>query len=104
IEYLEQQINFDSQRNSFRSLQQQERQAIASLALLVGRNVIEGYEIKGQTLEDIVVPTVQPGIPSELLWRRPDLYQAERNLENAAINVTVARRALFPNISLTTNS
>jgi outer membrane protein TolC len=47
---------------------------------------------------------VQPGIPSELLWRRPDIYQAERNLRNAAVNVTVARRSLFPNISLTANS
>jgi NodT family efflux transporter outer membrane factor (OMF) lipoprotein len=104
IDFLEQQINFDSQRNSFRALEQQERSAIASLALLVGRNVIEGYDIEGRTLEDIEIPTVQPGIPSELLWRRPDIYQAERNLRNAAVNVTVARRSLFPNISLTANS
>src|SRR5690606_19171758 len=53
IDYLEQQISFNQQRNSFRALQQQERQAIASLALLVVRNVIEVYEIEGRTLEDI---------------------------------------------------
>src|SRR5690606_37398284 len=85
-------------------MEQQERQAMASLALLVGRNVIEGYDVQATTLDNINVPTVQPGIPSELLWRRPDLYQAELGLRNSAINVIVARRSLFPNISLTTSS
>src|SRR5690606_8787348 len=65
INYLQQQITVENQRNSLRSLEQQERQARAALALLVGRNVIEGYEIQGDSLDDIVVPTVQPGIPSE---------------------------------------
>src|SRR5690606_10235337 len=46
INYLQQQIQVDSNRNSLRSLEQQERQARASLALLVGRNVIEGYDIQ----------------------------------------------------------
>src|SRR5690606_24082422 len=80
INFLQQQIQVENQRNSLRALEQQERQARASLALLVGRNVIEGYDIQGETLDDIIVPTVQPGIPSELLWRRPDLYQAELSL------------------------
>jgi multidrug efflux system outer membrane protein len=44
---------------------------------------------------------VSPGIPAELLVRRPDLKSAEAQLAAANANVTVARAALLPSISLT---
>src|SRR5690606_40962266 len=53
------------------------------------------------TLQDIVVPDVQPGLPSELLRRRPDLVQAEANLRSATAAVDIAYINLFPQISLT---
>jgi outer membrane protein TolC len=52
-------------------------------------------------LQNVAVPRVQPGLPSELLTRRPDLYQAEMALRGDAITVTIVRRSLFPQISLT---
>ena len=81
-------------------VRQQLADARASLAVLVGRHV-QGFDIAGQTLQNIEVPRVQPGLPSELLVRRPDLYQAELSLRSAAIDVSIARRQLFPQISLT---
>jgi outer membrane protein TolC len=39
-----------------------------------------------------------------LLTRRPDLYQAEMSLRGAAISVTIVRRSLFPQISLTSSA
>jgi NodT family efflux transporter outer membrane factor (OMF) lipoprotein len=100
IDALQQQIQIEQQRTALLSLIQADLSARASLAVLVGRHV-QGFDIAGQTLQNVEVPRVQPGLPSELLVRRPDLYQAEMSLRGAAINVSVVRRQLFPQISLT---
>ena len=100
IDALQQQIQIEQQRTALQSLIQSDLAARASLASLVGRHV-QGFDINGQTLQNVEVPRVQPGLPSELLTRRPDLYQAEMNLRGAAISVTLVRRSLFPQISLT---
>jgi len=102
IDALQQQIQIEQQRTALRALEQSDLSARASLAVLVGRHV-QGFDFSGRTLQNIEVPRVQPGLPSELLARRPDLYQSELTLESAAIDVTIARRALFPQISLTSN-
>jgi outer membrane protein TolC len=65
---------------------------------------VQGFDIAGQTLQNVEVPRVQPGLPSELLARRPDLYEAEMSLRGAAVNVSIVRRQLFPQISLTASA
>jgi len=85
--------------NSLLSSSQQEYSQLATLALLVGRGV-EGFIVEGESLNDIQVPFVQPGLPSELLLRRPDLVQAEIQLRNASISVDTVRLNFFPNISM----
>ena len=44
-----------------------------------------------------------PGLPSEVLLRRPDILQAEHLLKGAHANIGAARAALFPRIALTTS-
>lgn len=100
IEALQQQIAIERERNNLRSLVQNDLATRASLALLQGRGV-QGFDVAGQTLQTIAVPTVQPGLPSELLFRRPDLVQAEAALRSANANVAIVRTDLFPQISLT---
>ena len=102
IEELQQSIVVERERTNIESLRQNELAARASLALLVGRTV-HGFDVEAQSLRDVAVPSVQPGLPSELLVRRPDLVQAEANLRSAAANVAVVRRNFFPQISLTAN-
>ena len=47
--------------------------------------------------------TIEAGISSEVLLRRPDILQAEHELKAANANIGAARASLFPRISLTTS-
>ncbi|HEY4164937.1 MAG TPA: efflux transporter outer membrane subunit [Dongiaceae bacterium] len=80
-------------------LQLQEKQSLNALALLLGRNP-EGFQVKGQSLNGIALPTVGAGLPSGLLTRRPDIKEAEANLEAANANLNAARAAMLPSIDL----
>jgi len=79
---------------------EQEREARYALAILLGR-APEGFDVNGQNLNGIVSPSVQAGMPSELLLRRPDVAEAEANLFASHANVDAARAAFFPAINLT---
>jgi outer membrane protein, multidrug efflux system len=46
-------------------------------------------------------PVVPVGLPSQLLLRRPDIRQAERQLAAATANIGVAKSDLFPKFFLT---
>lgn len=88
-----------SQRATIEPLQVQERQTLAALALLLGR-APQGFSVAGMPLDALAVPAVAPGLPSDLLLRRPDLASAEAALQQADANVAVARAALLPSIQL----
>jgi NodT family efflux transporter outer membrane factor (OMF) lipoprotein len=81
-------------------LRQQQSEAKAALAVLLGR-APEGFDVKERTLEGINEPAVSAGLPSELLTRRPDLAGAEANMQAAHADLTVARAALLPSVTLT---
>jgi len=82
------------------SLELQERQALGSLAVLLGKPV-QDLVIAGATLEGLAAPTVGAGLTSELLARRPDVKSAEASLSAAQANLAAARAAYLPTISLT---
>src|ERR1700733_10260082 len=52
------------------------RQSIAALALLVAR-APANFNVNGGGFAQLTVPRVTPGLPSELLYQRPDVRQAE---------------------------
>ena len=100
LDALQQRIAVDQQKASLSSLRQSEYSARAALALMMASSVTD-FDVSATTLEDVVVPEVKPGLPSELLVRRPDLVQAKANLARSANSVDLARLAYLPNISLT---
>ena len=83
-------------------LKQQELEARLALAILLGQTP-ETIEVKAPTLESAHVPVVTPGLPSDLLLRRPDVAEAEANLASAHASVDAARAAFLPQFALTGN-
>jgi len=58
-------------------------------------------DCEGGSLEQIRIPRVTPGLPSELLTQRPDIRRQEAQLASATANVGSARAQFFPTIQLT---
>lgn len=57
---------------------------------------------RGRALTDQPLPpSVPPGLPSDLLERRPDILEAEQNLVQANANIGVAEAERFPQLDLT---
>ena len=80
-------------------LEQQEAEALAALALLLGR-APEQFSVESQSLESLLEPKIASGLPSELLTRRPDVFMAEANMQAANADLLAARAALFPSLTL----
>ena len=71
-----------------------------ALTLLVGASLAP--ETASSNLPDLgVLKDVAPGMPSDVLLRRPDILAAEHQLKAANANIGAARAAFFPRISLT---
>jgi multidrug efflux system outer membrane protein len=75
-----------------------------ALALVVGAPL--PADLMPETLIDSVSLVVElpAGVPSEVLTRRPDILQAERQLRAANANIGAARAAFFPRVSLTASA
>ena len=70
-----------------------------ALSVLLGRN--PGPIPRGKSIDELVLPSIPAGLPSDLLANRPDIRQAEENLMAANANIGVAKAQYFPTISLT---
>ena len=74
--------------------------AIYRLATLMGRTP-SSIKVKMDTLESVNVAVVQPGLPSDLLCRRPDIRRAEALLERSQADLYAARANILPSFALT---
>jgi multidrug efflux system outer membrane protein len=89
-----------NQRALVPPLRQTLDQNINALATLVSRPP-ESVRIAGGSLNQIAIPRVTPGLPSELLTQRPDIRRQEAQLASGTANVGSARAQFFPSIQLT---
>lgn len=81
-------------------LEQTLRQTKNQLAVLIGETP-ESVDLKGGSLTKLKFPRVDPGLPSEVLLRRPDVAESEARLASQEFSVLQARAAFFPSITLT---
>lgn len=88
------------QRATIPPLRQNLETSRNTLALLLGRPP-EGFAVAAASLRSLRAPVARPGLPADLLLRRPDLRLAEARLEAADANVEASRKALLPSIQLT---
>ena len=82
-------------------LQRQRAQGQNALVLLVGQPLPPDLPAPQPLQAHSLMAELPAGLPSQLLERRPDVRQAERQLQAANANIGAARAAFFPRITLT---
>lgn len=104
LEVAESRQSLASQRASLALLQQQYVETSNALVLLFDGSAI-GPAAPGwsapQGLAATALPEVAPGLPVELLARRPDLRAAELRLRESLASVDATRLSYYPQFSLT---
>lgn len=81
------------------ALKLQRERAFNRLAVLLGTSPTV-LVLKGIAVEDAKTPLVEPGLPSDLLCRRPDIRRAEAALESAQADLYAARANFLPTFGL----
>ena len=80
-------------------LQLQRAQPEHAIAILLGKTPA-AFSLVAVEAPLVSVPATPPGLPSQLLERRPDIAAAERRAAQANANIGVARAAWFPTVQL----
>lgn len=100
LELAQQRSLVAAQQRQLPLLQQQAEEARISLAALLGQPV-QALNLGHQDFAQLQWPSINAGVPSELLTRRPDIASAEARLAAAQADVKVARAAMLPSVTLT---
>jgi NodT family efflux transporter outer membrane factor (OMF) lipoprotein len=79
-------------------LQQQRKQFEDAMAVLVGQPAPD-FHIASRVL-NAEPPTLDVGLPSDLLERRPDVAEAERQMAVANAQIGVAQAAYYPSLNI----
>ena len=74
-----------------------------ALAILCGRPA-PSFAVAVNPLGEVSPPAVPPGLPAQLLARRPDVARAEQNLVAANAQVGVATAEFYPRFMLTSSA
>jgi multidrug efflux system outer membrane protein len=101
LEQRQADTNYQAARNDIAQITAQIAQDRNALNLLAGTNVPESLLPTELGTRAFTIADLPADVSSEVLLRRPDVLQAERQLRAQNANIGAARAALFPTISLT---
>jgi NodT family efflux transporter outer membrane factor (OMF) lipoprotein len=94
------QAQLESARTQAADIRLQRAQTEHAIAVLLGENPSAFHAEPSPLPPELMPPPIDPGLPSSLLERRPDVAAAERRVAAANAQIGVARAAYFPVFSL----
>nr|WP_250883659.1 MULTISPECIES: efflux transporter outer membrane subunit [unclassified Pseudomonas] len=99
LELAQQKSLVASQQRQLPLIQQLAEESRITLAALLGQPV-QALNLGAEPFQALTWPDIGAGMPSQLLSRRPDIAKAEAQLAAAQADVTVARAAMLPAVTL----
>jgi multidrug efflux system outer membrane protein len=98
LDVAQEQTLLDATRAQAILLQQQRAQFEDALGTLTGQPA-SSFKLASKPMPSSL-PTIPVGVPSDLLERRPDIAEAERQMASANALIGVAKSAYYPDLSL----
>ena len=98
LDVAQQETLLNSTRTQATLLRQQRAHFEHAIAALVGVPA-SVFSVPGKPL-DTTLPVIPTGMPSDVLERRPDVAQAERQMASQNAQIGVAKSAFYPGINL----
>ncbi|MCW2097755.1 UNVERIFIED_ORG: NodT family efflux transporter outer membrane factor (OMF) lipoprotein [Pseudomonas psychrophila] len=99
LELAQQKSLVAAQQRQLPLMAQQAQEARITLAVLLGEPV-QRLTLGDTAFAQLQWPDIGSGLPSALLSRRPDIASAEAKLAAASADITVARAAMLPSLTL----
>jgi outer membrane protein, multidrug efflux system len=101
LDVAQEETLLDTTRTQLTLLNQQRKQFEDAIAVLVGKAAPD-FHIASRELT-VQPPTLNAGLPSDLLERRPDIAEAEREMAVANAQIGIAKAAYYPSFNLFAN-
>jgi multidrug efflux system outer membrane protein len=101
LDVAQEETLLDTTRTQAILLQQQRKQFEDAIAVLLGKPAPD-FHLTPKEL-NAEPPALDAGLPSDLLERRPDIAEAERQMASANAQIGIARAAYFPSLNLFAN-
>ena len=99
LETAQQRVAVANAEANLASLAQRRDRAFNRLALLIGL-APSALTLEARGLAGVSIPAAHPGVPAELLCRRPDVRRVEEQIVSAKFDVQSLRANLLPAVSL----
>lgn len=91
----------ENMKSNLEELIKQREVLLMQLAVLLGRSSECAFDLERGSINKFEYQAVIPDeIPSDIIFARPDVRAAEKQLEKAKIDVRIARKELFPRFNI----